>query len=113
MIVVGDAGPVDIASTRSPTAIGFHLPLTLDAERAVGQCIEPSDQNLAAARLALTIGALFQTSESSLDLSKFFGLKFGQLRGHFFAGGVEGGIGRIPTLRRFPSRKIGQFNTQT
>jgi hypothetical protein len=112
MAVVRDAAPVDVATTAHPTAIALHLALALDAEGAVRQGVEPCDQDLAAARLALAVRSLLQAAEGPLDLGEFLGFQFGQLRGHFLAAGVECRVGRVPGLRRFAARQVGQFHAQ-
>src|SRR5262245_31359773 len=67
---VADAAPVLGGAAMQPAALGLHLPLALDAQRAVGQGVEPDHRNPRAASLALAVSAGLELPQGTLDLGE-------------------------------------------
>jgi hypothetical protein len=107
-----DLVPITGATAFTPAAVDFHFALALDAGRREWQGIKSRNRNLACAAFTRTIAALLESNERPFDLAQLARFQLGNLRGYFFACGIEGEIGSIGAYARAAIVQVFQISTQ-
>src|SRR5579863_8585735 len=97
-------------------AAAFHLPLAVDASRAVRQRVEACHRNLFLAHFTDAVGTLCQAREGPMNLIQLAGLQFRKLSRDLLTAGVKSAIGAVAGLVGSTSAQIrylaGQCSAQ-